>query len=299
VRTSLFTFLLCLLVLTGDTVLGQRFRGGGWGVSEWRIPEDAVIRTAREVPTHSVDMPPWTNAPGFEHDVFTFTRIQYRRDPYALSPRAGYCFIDFPDADLNLSYRLQQLTAIRVDPDGRVLRLSDPDLFHYPWIYMVEPGGLRLDEPEVKALRRYLLSGGFFLADDFWGPVQWAHFEREMKRVFPDRDFVELPMDHPIFSCVFDLRGDKNDLQVPNVGTGERSQVTGVTWEVHDGVECRDVGVRALHDDHGRIMALALHNTDNGDGWEREQEFAFFFREFSEKRAYPLAINIIFYAMTH
>jgi len=86
---------------------------------------------------------------------------------------------------------------------------------------------------------------------------------------------------------------------VPNYGTGEYSQGSSITWEYHDGEECREVHIRALFDDKGRMMVIACHNTDNGDGWEREQEFPYFFREFSEKRAYPLGINIVFYAMTH
>ena len=188
---------------------------------------------------------------------------------------------------------------MKVDPDGRVLSLTEPELFHYPWIYMVEPGRLRFDDEEVQALRKYLLSGGFLMADDFWGPLEWENFEREMKRVLPEREFVELPMEHPLFHGVFDLRMSKNELQTPNFWTGENSKSTGVTWEYHDGVECRDVHIRSLFDEKGRMMVIACHNTDNGDGWEREQEYEYFFREFSEKRAYPLGINIIFYAMTH
>jgi hypothetical protein len=286
-----------LLLLCVSTLLAQRYRGR-WGGGEGWLPEEAPVRTAREVPTHSVDFPTWTNEPGFEKDVFTFVRVRYRRDPYG-PRRAGYCFIDFPDSDLNLSYRLQQLTSMKVDPDGRVLSLTDPDLFDYPFIFMTEPGALRFEEAEVPALRRYLLNGGFLMADDFWGPLEWANFEREMKRVLPEHDFVELPMDHPLFHCVFDLGNSKNALQTPNVATGESSQYTGVTWEIHDGEECRDVHIRALLDEKGRMMAIACHNTDNGDGWEREQEFQYFFQTFSEKRAYPLGINIIFYAMTH
>ena len=57
--------------------------------------------------------------------------------------------------------------------------------------------------------------------------------------------------------------------------------------------------VRAILDDKGRIMVIATHNCDNGDGWEREGEDDYFFHEFSEKRAYPLAVNILFYTMTH
>jgi hypothetical protein len=287
-----------IMLSCAGLLLAQHFRprlGGGEGM----LPEDAPVRTAREVPTHSGQLPNWTNAPGFQKDVFTFARIRYKRHPFVRSG-AGYCFIDFPDSDLDLSYRLQQLTSLKVDPDGRVINLTDPELANYPWIFMTEPGALRLDEEEVTALRKYLLNGGFLMADDFWGQRQWDFFAGEMKRVLPEREFVELPMDHPIFKSVFDLSGkQKNELQTPNYATGEASQATGFTWEIHEGEECRDVHIRALFDDKGRIMVVACHNTDNGDGWEREQEFQYFFREFSEKRAYPLGINIVFYAMTH
>ncbi len=286
--------LLCLLSLGAGAVFAQRWRGA----REFFLREDAPVRTAREVPSHSTGTPTWTNAPGFEKEAFTFARLRYSRASYG--PRsAGNCFTDFPDSDLNLSFRLQQVTAVKVDPDGRVISLTDPDLCEYPWIYAVEPGRLSFTDEEVPLLRQYLLNGGFFMADDFWGQVQWGNFEDEMKRVFPDRSFVELPMDHPVFHCVFDLKVTKNQLQTPNIGQGMRSQRDGVTWEVHDGEECVDMHVRALFDDKGRMMVIATHNCDNGDGWEREGENDYFFHEFSEKRAFPLGINIIFYAMTH
>jgi hypothetical protein len=282
-----------LLPLAVGGLLAQRWWGG-----ERNLREDAPVRTAREVPSHSTGTPNWTNEAGFEKDTFTFARLRYSRTPYG--PRSsGNCFTDFPDSDLNLSFRIQQVTSIKVDPDGRVVSLTDPELLDYPWIYAVEPGRLRFLDSEVPILRKYLLNGGFFMADDFWGPVQWDNFENEMKRVFPERDFVELPMDHPVFHCVFDLKGPKNKLQSPNVGQGVRSQRDGVTWEIHDGFECVDMHVRALFDEKGRMMVIATHNCDNGDGWEREGENDFYFHEFSEKRAFPLGINILFYAMTH
>lgn len=288
--------ILFLLPLAGGVVLAQRWGGGGGG-ERW-YPEYETCRTAREVPSHSTGTPSWTNEPGFEKDVLTFVRIRRDRAPYG-SRSAGSWWTDFPDSDLNLSYRLQQMTSLKVNPDGRVLDLTDKELCNYPFIYMVEPGRLLLKNEEVPILRKYLLNGGVLMADDFWGQVQWAGFQREIKRVLPEREFVELPMDHPLFHCVFDLKGPKNSLQIPNVGQGVRSQHDGITWEYHDGEECTEVHVRAIFDDNNHILVLATHNTDNGDGWEREGENEYFFHNFSENRAFPLAINIFFYLMTH
>jgi hypothetical protein len=287
--------LVVLLLCSVAVLMAQRrfrYRGEGYG------PELETCRTAREVPSHSTGTPNWTNAPGFEKDVFTFARI--RRDQNrGESWSAGDWATDFPDSDLNLSFRIQQVTSLRVDPDGRVLRLTDPDLFNYPWIYMVEPGSLQFRDEELAPLRKYLLNGGVLMADDFWGEVQWQVFEREIKRVFPDRRLVDLEMTNQLFHCVFDLRVPKNKLQTPNIIQGIRSQYDDVTWENHDGEACRQVHFRALYDDKGRIMVFAAHNTDNGDGWEREGEDDYFFHQFSEKRAFPLGINAVFYLMTH
>ncbi len=286
-----------LLHGTAPSLPGQWGGGRGSGGEGW-LSEDAPLRTAREVPGHSVETPTWRNDPGFERDVWTFARLRYHRNPYG-PRRAGYCFTDFPDSDLNFSWRLQQLTSLRVDPDGRVLRLTDPDLSDHPFLYVVEPGGMDLEPDELKALGAYLRNGGFLMADDFWGPLEWGNFEQQIRRALPGAGFVELPMDHPVFHSVFDLGTSKNALQTPNFRAGENSQYTGVTWEYHDGEECREVHIRAVFDERGRMMVIACHNTDNGDGWEREQEYQYFFREFSEKRAYPLGVNILVYTLTH
>jgi hypothetical protein len=107
-----------------------------------------------------------------------------------------------------------------------------------------------------------------------------------------------------LFHSVHDLKGPLTELQIPNVMIGRRSETTGVTWERHEdenGIfrECRDNHYRALFDDKGRLMVLGCYNTDNGDGWEEEGDDEYFFHRFSENRAYPLAVNIIFYSMTH
>ena len=85
-------------------------------------------------------------------------------------------------------------------------------------------------------------------------------------------------------------------MQVPAVDRGEDSQYSGITWERED---ARDVHFKGIFDDKNRMMVFIAHNTDNGDGWEREGENHYYFKEFSEKKAYPLGINVIFYAMTH
>ncbi len=280
---------------------GGRRGWGGWGNRAGPIVQteggdlvnEDTVRTARETASHSTGTPDWTNAPGFEKDVFTFARIVYKMNDFPAPVWLGW-INDYPDSDLNLSFRLQQLTSMKVDPNGRVLKLTDPDLNDYPFIFMAQPGHMELRDEEVPILRNYLLGGGVLMVDDFWGTAEWESFEAEMNRVLPGRQWVELPMNHPIFHCVFDLKVPKNDLQVPTIQLWRRG---GITYRGNE--DTRDFHVRAWMDDKQRIMVIALHNTDTGDGWEREGEDVHYFHAFSETRAYPLGINIIFYLMTH
>ena len=289
--TKLLRLLLAATaLLTGAWLYGQREGRVG------AIPSGTDPRQFQ----YAGDTPKWTNPPGFEKDVFTFVRIRYgaagRRASNGVWLGARRWSTDYPDADLNISYRLQQMTSMKVDPNGRVLEINDPELFRYPFIYIVEPGDLVFDESEVGTLRRYLLNGGFLMIDDFWGEDEWENLAEQLKRVFPDREIVDIPREHPMFHCVFDIPNDLN-LQIPNVRLGTMSQYNGgVTWERPDAVDCH---IRGIYDDKGRLCVVICHNTDNGDGWEREGENEYYFREFSEKRAFPLGINIIFYAMTH
>ena len=270
-------------------------RGEGF-LQQIRPQQSGQPLSARDFAQHSDETPLWKNPPGFERDTFAFVRIRYRSrgDGYRRF-RGGKWSTDFPDADLNFSWRLQQMTSLKVDPEPKLIEITDPVLFRFPFIYIVEPGDLVFTDEEIPILRRYLLNGGFLMFDDFWGEDEWDNVAEQMKRVFPDRAFADLPRKHPLFHSVFDLPETLN-LQCPNIRLGEISQYTGVTWERED---ARDVHIRGITDDQGRLMVVACHNTDNGDGWEREGESAYYFREFSEKKAYPLGINIIFYVMTH
>lgn len=280
---------LLIILLAAGVVFAQRSRRSPRGI-------DTENPRAHQ---DSLPTPEWKNEHGFEKDVFTFVRIRYSSPGRRLSN--GFFFggtrwaIDYPDADLNFAFRLQQMTSLKVDPNGKVIEITDPELFRYPWIYIIEPGDLEFTDEEVPILRRYLLNGGFLMVDDFWGEDEWENFAEQIGRVFPDRQVFDIPRSHPIFHCVFELPEDLN-LQCPNIRTGHESQYTGVTWERHD---AQEVHIRGINDDKGRLCVVICHNTDNGDGWEREGESAYYFREFSEKKSYPLGINIVFYAMTH
>jgi len=279
---------LLLVGLGFGAALAQRYGGGG-RMGGGRRPPVSIAEDRRGVPG-------WTVDPRFKSDVFTFARIQYDSMGGGRRWGGGRWATDFPDSDLNFSYRLQQLTSLKVNPDPVTLRLTDDKLFDYPFIYIIEPGALVFSEEEVVALRRYLLNGGFLMVDDFWGDSEYDNFHREIKRVFPDRDPEELPLEHPIFSCVYRL---KEKPQVPSIEAAQRGRGFGITWEEwHDG-NTRDVHYRALFDDEKRMMVIICHNTDLGDGWEREGEDPWYFKEFAEKKSYPMGINIVTYAMTH
>lgn len=283
-RISLVAVLVCGVAgLVAAQWGGRRGYGGRGG---WRGPPmDGSLPTRMGVPE-------WKNDPQFEKDVFTFVRIVYRSDHWGRRSGGGWA-TDFPASDLNFSFRLQQLTSLKVDPESKYFPLTDPRLFDYPFIYIVEPGALVFTDEEVRALRRYLLNGGFLMVDDFWGEDEWYNFEQEFSRVFPDRKLVELPLSHPIFHCVYDL---KKKPQIPAIGHARGGRHAGITWERYD---AQTPHYKAVFDDDGRMMAIVCHNTDLGDGWEREGEDPWYFKEFSEKYAYPLGINIVVYAMTH
>lgn len=239
-------------------------------------------------------VPAWNLTPEFAADAFTFVRVRYasRRNRWN---RLGDWATDYPDSDLNFSFRLQQLTSLDVNPNGLVLDLTDPRLFDYPFLYMIEPGELVFRSAELEPLRRYCENGGFLMVDDFWGEAEWLNFYRQFKRVFPRREPVELPLSHEIFHCVYDL---KEKPQIPSIGVALRGRSQGITWERRYS-DTRTPHYLAIHDDQGRIMVLICFNTDLGDGWEREGEEEWYFHEFSEKKAYPMGINIVMYALTH
>jgi hypothetical protein len=204
--------------------------------------------------------------------------MEYWGEPWA---------IDGPAAEQNLSRRIKTVTAVDVG-EPIVLTLEDPSLWEHPWIYFVEPGNLRLTEAEVPILREFLLRGGTATFDDFHGPYEWDNLVRELKRVFPEREIVELERSHPIFSCFYKL---EKYPQTPGLG----SFFSGRTWEKGGFIP----HLRAVLDDRGRPMVVINWNTDMGDGWEwsNAEEYPGYFRYTAE--AYRMGINEVIYALTH
>jgi hypothetical protein len=236
----------------------------------------------------------------FPDESFTFCRVRYTS---AGGWGWGDWSTDYPESDVHFSQRLEELTTIRVNRlPGRpneyhhvVVDLTDDALFDYPFIYMLEVGRLQFSEEEVERLRSYLLRGGFLMVDDFWGSREWDNWKYEISRVFDPAEYPmeELELSHPVFNMVFEL---KEKPQVPSLNYWYGSG--GDTSERQ--YDSRTPHYKGIHDPKtDRLMVIVCHNTDLGDGWERETENKGYFDEISAKWAYPMGINIVVYAMTH
>jgi hypothetical protein len=195
--------------------------------------------------------------------------------------------VDFPKADRQFLIGLRRLTNLDAYELENPVRLTDPDLGKYPFLYTVEVGYMALTEAEVDGLRRYLEAGGFWVVDDFWGSFEWENFQAQIGRVLPGYPLVDIPLTHPIFNCFYDV---KEILQVPNVGQGVQG---GPTWE-QDGYY---PAVKGIFDENGRLMVVVNWNTDLGDAWEWAEN-PYYPLKFSTY-AYQMGVNFIIYAMSH
>jgi hypothetical protein len=282
---------LCATLLfaqQGDTPMPTNF-----GVKDDDVPEDPREWGRGEF----ADFPVWPVSKELPNDVFTFARLRFDSysDGYGRRSRYGKWMTDYPDAELNFSFRLQQLTSIQTNPKGAVVDFEPEQLRHYPFVYMVEPGNITITDEQAKVLRDYMLNGGFIMVDDFWGDEEWEGFHQALKMIWPDRDFVELELEHEIFHSVFDL---KVKPQIPSVGIamGGRSRGLAHEWS-KPGSETPHY--RAIYDDQKRMCMCICFNTDLADGWEEEGTDPWYFQTFSEPFSYPLGINIVYYALTH
>jgi hypothetical protein len=239
---------------------------------------------------------------GLPHDYqeqteFVVGRLMY--PPYRSGPFARFgggdwtqggtsWAVDYPRGDRDFARLLRRTTRVHVRSVEQPVNLDDgDDVYYWPFMIVGLPGSWDLTEPQTRTLRDYLLRGGFLLCDSFFGTTEWEGFEATMKRVFPDRQMVELPAEHPIFHTVYDL---SNQAQI---GNWQQYRRRGLPYRA-DGDTPH---WRGILDDNGRLMVVIAFNNDLGDGWQ-----------WTDDPDYPLedanlsikfGVNIVVYAMTH
>ncbi len=176
-----------------------------------------------------------------------------------------------PSSLPNLLEEIRSSTGIAVEKEEIQLSLKSPELFNYPYLYINGHGNISFDEQEVARLRTFLDQGGFLHADDNYGMDE--SFRREMKKVYPEADFVELPFDFPIYHSVFEFPDG-----LPKV-------------HEHDGGAPRGLGLFS----NGRLVVFYSLNTDLGDGWEDRQVHDD--PEGVRMQALRMGVNIFVYAI--
>jgi Domain of unknown function (DUF4159) len=222
---------------------------------------------------------------------WTRGRLRYRSVP--VHPTMGFFegrnswTIDYPRSDRHFLAGVRRLTRIDTKSVEQVVELDGTDdIYNWPFVYGVEVGHWKLSDQEAAQMRDFLLRGGFFMCDDFHGTLEWATFQESMKRVFPDRQIVDLDNKDAIFHVIYDL---DDRFQIP----GYQYLISNLPYEF-DGFEAK---WRGIYDDNGRLMVAICHNMDMGDAWEHSDN-----PEYPEKfasLAYRIGVNYVVYHLTH
>ena len=171
--------------------------------------------------------------------------------------------IDFCNRNLN--------TSIARHED--IVDVGSPDLFTYPYVYMTGHGNVVFNDQQAENLRKYLLSGGFLHIDDNYGLDQFIRVE--IKKVFPNLEFVEIPFDHPIYHQKFDFPEG-----LPKV-------------HEHDGLPPQGFGLFY----EGRLICFYSYESDLGNGWEDQSIYND--PEELRQQALKMGANIISYVFTN
>jgi hypothetical protein len=168
-------------------------------------------------------------------DVFTIARVKYD---------GGGDWYSNPSSLPNLLRFVRENTRIRTAEQEAVVELSDPRLFNYPYLYLNGHGNISFSEREVHQLRLYLSNGGFLHADDNYGMDK--SLRRELKKVIPEAEFVELPFNHPIYHSHYQFPAGPPKIHE------------------HDGKPPQGLGLFL----NGELVVYYTYESDLGDGWE-------------------------------
>jgi hypothetical protein len=173
----------------------------------------------------------------------------------------------------NLIAFSNQILKMDISQTPETVDMTSANLFRYPFIHLTGHGNVNFSEEEVKNLRTYLIGGGFLHIDDNYGLDE--SIRREMKKVFPELRFVELPFNHPIYHQKFDF-----PTGLPKI-------------HEHDGKPAQGFGL--VH--KGRLICFYTYETDLGNGWENPETY----NDPPEKRelALKMGVNILQYAFMH
>ena len=172
----------------------------------------------------------------------------------------------------NLANFCNEQLGTNLDEDDENVDVASPDLFLYPYVYMTGHGNVVFSRNDADNLRTYLLAGGFLHIDDNYGLDQFIRLE--MKKVFPELEFVELPFNHPIYHQKFDFKDG-----CPKI-------------HEHDGKPAQ--GLALIYE--GRVVCFYSYESDLGNGWEDQT----IHNDPEEKRqqALKMGANLINYCFT-
>jgi hypothetical protein len=177
-----------------------------------------------------------------------------------------------PSSIPNLLAAIRERTALPVEAGEARVTLMDDRLWDYPFLHMTGHGNVKFSDEEVKRLREYLERGGFLHADDNYGLDE--SFRREIKRVFPDRELLDVPLSHPIYHVVYDFPKG-----IPKV-------------HEHDGKPARGFGI-FLGD---RLAVYYSYSSDLGNGWE--DTATYHDPPALHEAALRMGVNLFVYAVT-
>lgn len=155
-------------------------------------------------------------------DGFQIARLKYS---------GGGDWYNDPSAEVNLLNFLAQNTNLKVSAEYKFVDIASDEIFSYPFLFLTGHGNIVLSNEEIRRLRTYLENGGFLYIDDDYGLDKAV--SREMKKVFPDKDFVEMPFTHKLYNILYDFPNgppkthehDKSPPQGFGIFLGERLTV--------------------------------------------------------------------------
>ena len=194
---------------------------------------------------------------------FTIARINYG---------GGGDWYSDPSSLPNLLEYLSRNTPMSSISEEKRIKVTDANAIHFPYLYLTGHGNIKFSDEEIIALRSLLNNGAFLHADDNYGMD--PSFRREMKKVYPNKNFIELPHNHEIFKSYYVFENG-----LPKI-------------HEHDN---KPPQALALFD-NDRLIVLYTYESDLGDGWENPS----IHNNPWEKReaALKMGVNIIYFALT-